>query len=401
MYSVGLDAHQNSFSLEILDPLGTVHRRLEVRGAWPKLMEAIDRDVPRPFAVCFEASCGYGVLNDELAKRAARVEVAHPGHLRLIYRSKRKNNRFDAAKLAKLLHLDMVPKVHVPGPEVRQWRGLIEFRHSLIGKRTAAKGQIRALMRDCGITGLPKGSRLFTKAGLAQLRQHHLSCTQVLRRDVLLQEIHLLDEQIRRVETQQQKIADRDGRIALLMTVPGIGMQSAQAYLAYIDDINRFSRVNQVGAYFGMVPCQDASADKNHLGHITRDGPATVRWLICEAAWQAVNRSPTVWKFHDTVMHGDPDRAKIALVATGHYLLRVMAAMLRSGEVWHETVKAEDLPPEAPPIKNRKRRQRGPAPEGQPDRLVVHDGARVASQQSPILRVDNNTVGQQKELAQH
>jgi len=42
---------------------------------------------------------------------ARRVAVAHPGHLRLIFRSKRKSDRVDAEKLAKLLFLDEVPPV--------------------------------------------------------------------------------------------------------------------------------------------------------------------------------------------------------------------------------------------------------------------------------------------------
>jgi len=35
-------------------------------------------------------------------------------------------------------------------------------------------------------------------------------------------------------------------------------------------------------------------------------------------------------------MGEDRDRKKIALVATAHHLCRVMAAMLRSGEVWRQ-----------------------------------------------------------------
>ena len=113
--SVGLDYHQSRSSrLEILDPAGARFKHLEVKGDWTKLLEAVDQQVPKPFAICFEASCGYGHLYDQLAQRAASVEVAHPGDLRLIFRSKRKNDRIDAGKIAKILHLDMVPKVHVP-----------------------------------------------------------------------------------------------------------------------------------------------------------------------------------------------------------------------------------------------------------------------------------------------
>ena len=84
------------------------------------------------------------------------------------------------------------------------------------------------------------------------------------------------------------------------------------------------------------MPCQDASADRNRLGHITKDGPAGVRWLLAEAAWQGRRRSAKIRAFFDRVMRGDANRKKIALVATAHHLARVMTAMLRSGEAWRE-----------------------------------------------------------------
>jgi transposase len=59
---------------------------------------------------------------------AARVLVAHPGRLRLIFRSSDKNDRKDAERLAKLLYLGEAPAVHVPSQDVRTWRELINCR---------------------------------------------------------------------------------------------------------------------------------------------------------------------------------------------------------------------------------------------------------------------------------
>ena len=61
---------------------------------------------------------------------------------------------------------------------------------------------------------------------------------------------------------------------------------------SHVDDIKRFARLRQVGCYFGLVPCLDSSAGKDRLGHITREGPATVRKLLCEAAWSCVRYNP-------------------------------------------------------------------------------------------------------------
>lgn len=336
MYYVGLDVHAKRSSLCILDDNGKRVKHLEVKGSWQKLLEIVDAQVPRPFAICYEASCGYGYLYDQLAKRAQRVSVAHPGQLRLIFRSKKKNDRVDGDKLAKLLYLDEVPAVHVPGMDVRAWRGLINYRRKLIGRRAAVKTQVRAHLRGLGIAVAVKGG-LWTKKGVAWLTELALqSPADAVRRDVLVDDLTALEAKVRRVEKELDRIGRAHRGVVLLQTIPGVGPRTAEAFVAHVDDVGRFKRINRVGSYFGLVPCQDASADKNRLGHITKDGPAPVRWLIAEAAWQGRRRSARIRRFFDRVMRGDPQRKKIALVATAHYLTRVMAAMLRSGEVWRE-----------------------------------------------------------------
>ncbi len=69
-----------------------------IQGHWDKGLRTL-AESPEPFSVCYEASCGYGYLHDALAPVAHRVTVAHPGQLRLIFRSKRKNDRIDARRL--------------------------------------------------------------------------------------------------------------------------------------------------------------------------------------------------------------------------------------------------------------------------------------------------------------
>jgi transposase len=295
--------------------------------------------VPRPFAVCYEASCGYGYLHERLTPLAERIAVAHPGKLRLIYGSKRKNDRVDAEKLAKLLCLDAVPAVHVPTADVRAWRGLIEARRRLVDRRVAVKAKLRALLRGAGVCGdqAPSGKRLWSGKGLAWLATAELCQAEALQRELLLEELAQVEQRVRRLTAELDARAANHPGVALLRTIPGVGVRTAEAVVAYLDDVRRFARTKQVGCYLGLVPCQDASAGRDRLGHITRDGPPTVRKLLCESAWQAVRRSPAVKAYFERVMRGDDaGRKKIALVATAHKLARVMAAMLRSGEAWRE-----------------------------------------------------------------
>ena len=344
MHYVGLDVHARRSSLCILGPTGKVVKRVEVKGPWPKLLDRIAAEVPRPFSVCFEASCGYGYLHERLSALAERVAVAHPGKLRLIFRAKRKNDRVDAEKQAatglrpppKLLYLDQVPQVHVPGADVRAWRGLIELRRKLVGRRTAVKAQLRALLRGAGVCDAPAGKALWSRKGLKWLGAAELCEAGALRRDLLLEELSEAEARVGRVTKELDRRADAHPGVALLRTVPGVGPRTAEAFVAYVDDVRRFARTRQVGCYLGLVPCRDSSAGRDRLGHITGDGPATVRMLLCEAAWQAVRRSPSMKAFFERVTHGEPGRKKIALVASAHKLARAMAAMLRTGEAWRE-----------------------------------------------------------------
>lgn len=330
MQYVGLDVHRSRSSVCILDRDGKVVKEETVRGRWGEVLERL-RAIDGPWSVCYEASCGYGYLHERLAPMARHVAVAHPGKLRLIFQSKRKHDRVDARKLAKLLYLGEVPQVHVPGLDVRQWRKLIEFRQRLLGRRTAAKNQARAILRGNDVPA-PRG--LWTRKGMRWLAGLALPAGDRLALEMTLEEIGQLDERIGRVERELASIADRHPGVALLRTIPGVGIRTAEAFCAYVDDVRRFARTRQVGSYFGLVPRLDSSAGRDRLGHITRDGPATVRKLLAEAAWQGVRRDPAVRAYFERVMRGDPGRRKIALVATAHYLCRVMAAMLRTGEAW-------------------------------------------------------------------
>lgn len=111
---------------------GTIKIVRESRGPGrrSKVVETLAR-LEKPLNVCLGASCGYGHVYDRLRGIPEEVKVAHPGPLRLIFRSKRKHDRVEAKKLATLLLLDQVPEVYVPSVEIRSWRSLIGFHQKL------------------------------------------------------------------------------------------------------------------------------------------------------------------------------------------------------------------------------------------------------------------------------
>jgi len=348
MFYVGLDIHDKRIAICVLNEAGQVARRAQVRTI-DEMMRILE-SLPDRFEVCYEASCGYGHYHDLLRPIAARVTVAHPGRLRLIFRSKDKNDRKDAERLAKLLYLGEAPAVHVPSADVRTWRELITCRGRVIAKRTRAKNSLRTLLRCAGVVP-PGRPALWTKNGLEWLRRLELPTpSQQLRRDLLLEEIEALTRQVRRIEQQLNHEAGRSPAVACLRSIPGVGVRTAEAVAAFVDDPQRFGDAKEVGRYFGLVPSQDQSGDRNRLGHITREGPAVVRQLVAEASWQAVRRSPTIRAYFERIRRDDPQRKKIALVATAHYLVRVMWALLKDGATWEEDRTPVEEPNGATPV---------------------------------------------------
>ncbi len=335
MYTVGLDVHSARSNLCILDDNGKKIKERVVRGSPREVVRELGR-LDQPFRICYEASTSCGWLYDQLSPLATHVAVAHPGQLRLIFKSKRKNDRVDAAKLAKLLYLDEVPCAYVPGVQVRSWRAMIEHRQSLVEKRTRTKNALRAVLRSQAIAMPPK-KRLWTREGLAWLGVVELAAPgDALRRDMLLEELTHFQKQIARVTQELDRIGATHPGVTLLRTIPGVGPRTAEAFAAYVDDPRRFRKAKCVGSYFGLTPGQDQSGSTNRLGHITKQGPGTVRGLLVEAAWRGTRCSPSLKAFFQRIAGQDKDRRKIALIATAHHLARVMLAMLKAGAPWEE-----------------------------------------------------------------
>jgi hypothetical protein len=171
--------------------------------------------------------------------------------------------------------------------------------------------------------------------------------SQRLCRDLLLEEVEALSRQAERIELHLNQRAKHSLAVLQLLSIPGVGIRTAEAVAAFIDDPDRFRAAKAVGRYFGLVKSQDQSGDRNRLGQITREGPAVVRQLVAEPTWPALRRSPTVRAYFERVQRDDPQRKKVAQVATAHYLVRVMLALLKRGTSLEEAIAPADEPKRA------------------------------------------------------
>ena len=251
---------------------------------------------------------------------------------------KRKSDRDDALKLARLSAMNQINPVHVPAPRVRAWRELIAYRHSLIQRRTAIKNSLRATLTRQAIAW-PAGPSGWTQARRRQLEAMAAEADGAVWRGMVredLAQMTTLDLSIAAVEKELDAVAAQDGRVALLQTIPGVGRRLAETLVAVIDEPRRFRNRRQVGCYAGLTPRKIQSGGMDRQGRISGRGHELLRSLLVEVSWLGRRHNPWMHAVYERARKGSVARKKVAVVALARRLLVVCWAMMRDGTPWRD-----------------------------------------------------------------
>jgi transposase len=152
----------------------------------------------------------------------------------------------------------------------------------------------------------------------------------------------MLDQQIGKLDRAVQQAADQHAQAKLLMTQPGVGANTALAFVLTIGDVNRFPRGKQVASYLGLIPREHSSGGRQKLGAITKQGNRMLRMLLVEAAQTAVRLDPGFRKEYWHRCHQKPKG--VAKVAAARKLAVRLYWMLRTQTGYPEIVRIESSP---------------------------------------------------------
>src|SRR5258707_3250897 len=227
-----------------------------------------------------------------LAELGFEVWMGDPAEIKAKRVKKQKFDREDARLLRRLMLENNFPQVWVPGPENRDLRQLLWHRHRLVQMRTRIMNQLQALAMNEGYRWKKK---LFSEQGRAQLEKLALAPWGSRRRQELLELLDRMNPTIEELTAAVEQEANKRADALRLMTHPGVGPLTALAYVLIIGTPERFHCGKQIGTYVGMIPCEDSSARKQRLGHISKQGNSLLRFLLVEAA-QAAARSNPEWR---------------------------------------------------------------------------------------------------------
>jgi transposase len=288
----------------------------------------------------FEVSGTAGWLHDGLVDAVTALVVCNPREMKWIYRTRKKTDRIDAEKMARLFQAGLLPTVHLPGVSVRVWRQLIQHRRQLMNSAVQVKNRIRMHAKSRGYRRPGVGRNWWTKGNRQWLTTTFAADLVMMN---YLGQLSLLADQIMTATVKLDARLAADAGGVLLQSIPGIGPRTAEAILAYTDDISRFRSGREYASYFGLTPRLDESGPVSRFGHISKCGPSVVRWLLCESSWRAVAKSPSLRAFYEQVRQGSQERKKIAVVAVARKLLTIIRAMLLTGEVFNEALVSAPL----------------------------------------------------------
>ena len=188
---------------------------------------------------------------------------------------------------------------------------LLWHRHRLVQMRTRIMNQLQVVAMNEGYRWKKK---LFSEKGRALLEKLSLAPWASRRRKELLELLDQLDPKIAELTAAVEQEANQRPEVLLLMAHPGVGPITGLAYVLVIGTPERFPSGKQIGSYVGLIPCEDSSAGRQRLGHISKQGNALLRFLLVEAAQAAARCNPD-WRrrYLHLMMRREKRIAKVAM----------------------------------------------------------------------------------------
>ena len=280
---VGIDVHRKRSQVAVINQDGKVLANRNVNNGVRPILSVIG-GLPPGTPAAFEAAYGWGWLVELLEDYGFEPHLVHPLQCKAIASARLKNDKVDAAILAQLLRADLLPEAWIAPPEVRQLRALLRHRVQLVRLRTLLRNRVHAVLADHGY-GRPEGC--WSGPGRAWLARLDLPAISAEVIQDALALIDAVESVIGRLDAEIRGRARSDPRVEVLTQLPGVGPFTALVLLAEIGDITRFASARKLASWAGLTPTVRGSDRTVRHGHISKQGSAWVRWILCEAAQKA------------------------------------------------------------------------------------------------------------------
>ena len=329
----GVDLHARTLAVCILDAQGQVAFQGQLPARPDDFLRAI-APYREGLAVACECMFAWYWLADLCAEQGIPFVLGHALYMKAIHGGKAKNDRIDAAKIARLLRGGTLPQAYVYPAGMRATRDLLRRRTFLVRRRAELLAHLVNTNSQYNLP--PLAQKLCYAANRAALdlpaRFADPSVRKSVEADLAL--IDAFDAQVRALELYLTRAAKVDDPRAYqrLRSIPGVGPVLALIFLYEVHDARRFPEVGHFLSYARLVRCAHESAGRKKGSGGHKVGNAHLKWACGEAACLLVRSSEQAkrWLARREKRHG---KAK-ALGALAARLGRAVYHLLRKGEAF-------------------------------------------------------------------
>jgi transposase len=182
------------------------------------------------------------------------------------YVLRNKTDGADAKGLLEALRNDDVRPVPVKTVDPQGLAGPHRLRSAWMATRTARLNLLRGLLRELGFA-IPAGARQVVPQVAALASDAHCGLSDSLR-PVLAEaarEIRELEARVREIERSLERVAREGEALVRLRTIPGVGLLTATALVAFVGDVQRFPSGRHFASYLGLTPRESSSGLRRPL----------------------------------------------------------------------------------------------------------------------------------------
>src|SRR5260370_12367888 len=218
-------------------------------------------------------------LADLCAEQKIPFVLGHALYMKAIHGGKAKNDRIDAAKIARLLRGGNLPQAYVYPKGMRETRDLLRRRTFLVRRRAELLAHLVNTNSQYNLP--PLTQKLCYAANRDEVDLPSRFADPSVRKNVQtdLALIDAFDAQIGELELYLTRTAKIDDPQAYqrLRSIPGVGPVLALIFLYEIHDIRRFPEVGNFLSYARLVRCAHESAGTNTGGRNPEIGNAQLK----------------------------------------------------------------------------------------------------------------------------
>lgn len=302
---IGMDVHKKSWSICILTD-NFEHKTFSQPPDVGVLVNYLKRNFPgASYHAVYEAGFSGFWTHDRLREQGIDCMVANPADIPTKDKERAgKTDRVDCRKLARSLRSGELEGIYVPPRAAVEDRSLLRTRRGMVKKQTRCKNQIASLLAFYGIhipaeLAQSRWTRRFI-TWIDEIRMERASGNYALKAhlDELIH-IRKLLAGLNRNILALSKTPEYQANVQLLRTVPGISTLTAMTFLTELADIKRFSSLDRLASYVGLVPNTKSSGEKNVTTGITNRRNASLRGILIESSWVAVRKDPALMQAFD------------------------------------------------------------------------------------------------------